>query len=172
MPPPPNPDPKGSKTDQGVYSPSLTPPSRWTLPAPSLQSPHSATSLGFTPSPMAQMLAPQAQHQSVQSVQIISCLQMDIAPQYSKESNYKQITITAHLFLKVTVPQQGTLLCMVWKHESCLWENRNLFSNPLNSSVVPSPMQLYSVRMSGFQKQNSTFRGRGIRVCTCLPFAS
>lgn len=33
----PNTDPKGNKTDQGAYSPSLTPPSQWTLPAPSLE---------------------------------------------------------------------------------------------------------------------------------------
>lgn len=27
---------------------------------------------------------------------------------------------------------------MVWKHESCLWENRPLSPNPLNPSVVSS----------------------------------
>lgn len=35
----PNTDPKGNKTDQGVYFPSLPPPSQWTLLHPGLSAP-------------------------------------------------------------------------------------------------------------------------------------
>lgn len=52
----PNTEPKGKKTDRGVYSPSLPAPSQRTLPAPVLSAPHSSVS-GATPSPKAQALA-------------------------------------------------------------------------------------------------------------------
>lgn len=46
---------------------------------------------------------------------------------------------------------------MVWKHESCLWENRTLFLKPFELFSGFLSIQLYSVRMSGFKKAKFHF---------------
>lgn len=100
----PNTDPKGNKTDQGAYSPSLTPPSQWTLPAPSLEcstlcsvSRVRALSQGTGAGPLSR--APKC----------FLCLDHSLSvdghrAQYWEKSNCKYLYAAAPLSLKVTAP--------------------------------------------------------------------